>query len=130
MKIKIITDWKLKEQNLLALEAEYIKRLRGWQVEFAKSPEAEDFLIALDENGENPTTEQLAKYFRKWREDGKKISFIIGGADGLRPEQLKRANYKLSFGALTWPHKFVRVMLAEQIYRIWSILNNHPYHRE
>ncbi len=87
-------------------------------------------LVALDERGKTLTTAALAKQLDRWRGDGRDIAFAIGGADGLDPGFLKAADLVLSLSALTLPHAVVRVVLAEQLYRAWTILSNHPYHRE
>lgn len=87
-------------------------------------------VVALDEGGQNISSEKLAALLGRWRDDGAVgAAFLIGGADGHDPSLLDRAGYKLSFGALTWPHMLVRVMLAEQLYRAMTILAGHPYHR-
>jgi 23S rRNA (pseudouridine1915-N3)-methyltransferase len=74
-----------------------------------------------------------AKYrrvVRGWNDGGRDVAFVIGGADGLAPTLSDQANLQLAFGALTWPHQLVRIMLLEQIYRATTILSGHPYHRE
>jgi 23S rRNA (pseudouridine1915-N3)-methyltransferase len=130
MRIKIITPWKQKGAELLALEKEYVKRI-PWKIEMLEVRKLEPqqlsgFVVALDERGENLSTIQLAQKL-----DGKnEVSFVIGEADGLSPEVRQRADLLISFGKLTWPHKLVRMMLCEQIYRVWSVLNGHPYHRD
>ncbi len=87
-------------------------------------------VIVLDEKGQNLNSQKLAKLIARWRDDGVgHTTFAIGGADGHAQSVLDRATIKLSFGALTWPHMLVRVMLAEQIYRVMTILSGHPYHR-
>lgn len=87
-------------------------------------------VIALDEKGKNISTEELAAMVERWRDDGvPAATFMIGGADGHDASVLNRADLKLSFGALTWPHMLVRVMLTEQLYRVMTILSGHPYHR-
>lgn len=87
-------------------------------------------IITLDERGSNIPSEQFAEMIRRWRDDGvANASFLIGGADGHATSVLDRSTLKLSFGALTWPHMLVRVMLAEQLYRAMTILSGHPYHR-
>lgn len=87
-------------------------------------------VIALDENGKNTATEELAALVERWRDDGvPAATFMIGGADGHDAPVLDRADLKLSFGALTWPHMLVRVMVTEQLYRVMTILSGHPYHR-
>jgi len=90
----------------------------------------DDYLVALDEHGKSRTTLELAKWLGERLQDGRTLSFAIGGPDGLGPEILKKASFRWSLSALTFPHAMVRVMLAEQLYRAHSVLQNHPYHRE
>ena len=90
---------------------------------------AQDFVIALDSGGQTPNSEELAWLLARWTETGKKLAFLIGGAEGFDAAVIDRANAKLSLGRLTWPHMLVRPMLAEQIYRAQMILAGHPYHR-
>lgn len=86
--------------------------------------------VALDERGTLINTMELARRMARWREAGRDVAFIIGGADGL-DESLKRAaDFVWSLSPLTLPHGLARVALAEQLYRAASILHNHPYHRE
>ncbi len=87
-------------------------------------------LIALDENGRDLTSNELAQHIRKLLLAGTpQTAFAIGGPDGHGKHLLERANLKLRFGSLTWPHQIVRIMLAEQLYRVVTILSGHPYHR-
>ena len=86
--------------------------------------------IALDERGAQPTTKQLAAQMQGWMREGCDIAFIIGGADGLHDSVKQSAQQLLALSALTLPHAFVRVLLAEQLYRAHSLMHNHPYHRE
>jgi 23S rRNA (pseudouridine1915-N3)-methyltransferase len=90
----------------------------------------DDYLIALDEHGKSLTTVALAKWLGERQQDGRNLSFVIGGPDGLGPEILKTAAFRWSLSELTFPHAMVRVILAEQLYRAQSVLQNHPYHRE
>lgn len=90
---------------------------------------ARDTVIALDVLGKSVSTENLATALRNWQMQGDNISLLVGGPDGLAPECLARAAQRWSLSALTLPHPLVRVLLAEQIYRAWSINNSHPYHR-
>ena len=84
----------------------------------------------LDERGENLDSAALAGLLQQWRgEDRPAACFVIGGADGLSASLRERAKLKLAFGAATWPHQLVRVMMLEQIYRAGTILAGHPYHR-
>jgi 23S rRNA (pseudouridine1915-N3)-methyltransferase len=91
----------------------------------------EQAIIAmLDERGDNLDSATLAGLLRKWREEDRAaVCFVIGGADGLAPTLRERAKLKLAFGAATWPHQLVRIMLLEQLYRAGTILAGHPYHR-
>src|SRR5690242_5257064 len=86
-------------------------------------------VTALDVRGKSLDTEALAKLLNRWLQEGRDRALLIGGPDGLAPECLSKADSKLSLSALTLPHALVRVVVAEQIYRAWSILKNHPYHR-
>jgi 23S rRNA (pseudouridine1915-N3)-methyltransferase len=86
-------------------------------------------IVALDERGQDPSSVQLSQHLQKWRGDGRDVVFIIGGADGLDPELKNRADQLMRLSSLTLPHGMVRVLLAEQLYRAWSISQNHPYHR-
>ena len=85
--------------------------------------------IALDEHGEAWTTEALAANLRDWMQHQSKVALMIGGADGLAAACLQRAHRSWSLSPLTLPHGLVRILVAEQVYRAWSILKNHPYHR-
>jgi 23S rRNA (pseudouridine1915-N3)-methyltransferase len=84
----------------------------------------------LDERGDNLDSAALAAMLRKWREDDRPAAcFVIGGADGLAQSLRDQAKIRLAFGAATWPHQLVRIMLLEQLYRASTILAGHPYHR-
>jgi len=87
-------------------------------------------VVVLDEHGKSIASETLAKRIGGWRDEGRNIVFMIGGPDGHDPSLRARADLVLSFGAQTWPHQMVRIMLAEQLYRAATILAGHPYHRE
>jgi 23S rRNA (pseudouridine1915-N3)-methyltransferase len=86
-------------------------------------------VVALDERGQDWTTRQLADALPVWQQDGRDVAFVIGGADGLDSPLKARAELLLRLSSLTLPHGMVRVLLAEQLYRAWSITQNHPYHR-
>ena len=86
-------------------------------------------VIALDLGGQPWSTEQLAKQFIGWQRSGRDITFLIGGPDGLAPDCVARAQHIWSLSNLTFPHALVRIIVAEQLYRAWSINNEHPYHR-
>jgi 23S rRNA (pseudouridine1915-N3)-methyltransferase len=86
-------------------------------------------ILVLDVKGKAHSTESLASEMENWLATGKDIALLIGGADGLSQECLAAANSKWSLSQLTFPHPLVRVILAEQLYRAWSLMRNHPYHR-
>ncbi len=87
-------------------------------------------LVLLDERGKNMTSPAFSDYLSRHIDGGRKTMIVaIGGADGHDPALRAKADLLLSFGALTWPHQLVRVLLAEQLYRASTILSNHPYHR-
>ncbi|VVE38773.1 23S rRNA (pseudouridine(1915)-N(3))-methyltransferase RlmH [Pandoraea fibrosis] len=86
-------------------------------------------LVCLDERGQDLTTMRLAQSLTGWQQDGRDVAFVIGGADGLDPALKARADTLIRLSSLTMPHGMVRVLLAEQLYRAWSINANHPYHR-
>ena len=88
------------------------------------------FLVVLDERGKAPTSVELAAYLKQWQLDGEHVCFVIGGADGMTDALKQKARLMLRLSSLTLPHGMVRVLLTEQLYRVVSILNNHPYHRE
>ncbi len=86
-------------------------------------------VVALDVKGQSWSTEKLASRMQDWMMGGQDITLIIGGPDGLSNELLSMADEKWSLSALTFPHPLVRVIVAEQIYRAFTITENHPYHR-
>lgn len=151
MKIELIAVGRLRSGPEYELFKTYDKRLT-WPfslIEIAskhKDPQAAQadehqqiqkhldpsaFIVALDERGKPLSSGAFAETLQKLQNDGRpKIQFIIGGADGLSDDLRKRANLLLSFGVQTWPHRLVRVMVLEQIYRAQQILKGHPYHRD
>jgi 23S rRNA (pseudouridine1915-N3)-methyltransferase len=89
------------------------------------------WLIACDEHGEARSSREFAALLGRLRDDGvRRLTFVIGGADGLDPRVLGAARGRLAFGVQTWPHALVRAMLAEQIYRAATIMAGSPYHRD
>ena len=86
--------------------------------------------VALDERGKVLSSPDFAHRLRDWGDQGRDVAFVIGGADGIDPDLRREADLAISFGSMVWPHKLVRVMLAEQIYRAATILTGSPYHRE
>jgi len=121
------------------IEIPAVTRSSGMTVEKAMAKEGEKMLksiqpdhhvIALDERGAQWTSRRLSEHMSDWQSMYSQVSFLIGGADGLSPECKQRANQIWSLSKLTLPHGMVRVQLAEQIYRGWSLLQGHPYHRD
>ena len=86
--------------------------------------------IVLDERGERATTVQLAARMTTWLHDGRDVALLVGGPDGLDAALKATADETLRLSELTLPHAFVRVLLAEALYRAWTVTINHPYHRE
>lgn len=102
--------------------------LEATRIEAALPPRCRRLI--LDERGADLSTRALAKRLEHWQDGGDDIAIIIGGPDGLDPALKATAHETMRLSSLTLPHALVRVMLAEAIYRAWSVLKNHPYHRE
>ncbi|RME63020.1 MAG: 23S rRNA (pseudouridine(1915)-N(3))-methyltransferase RlmH [Alphaproteobacteria bacterium] len=103
---------------------------KTWQAaQILKKLPANAFVCALDEQGASAASADIAAMIAAARADGRTLAFVIGGADGLDETVRRRADKILAFGRATWPHKLVRVMLLEQLYRADAILTGHPYHR-
>ena len=146
MRVRIVAIGTRMPEWVTTAYEDYTRRLRGscasisrrLPVGKSKADEekrllervGDDYLVALDEHGKSETTLELAKWLGERMQDGRNLCFVIGGPDGLGPEILKKAAWRWSLSALTFPHAMVRVMLAEQLYRAHSVLHNHPYHRE
>ena len=88
-----------------------------------------DYVVALDVLGKSLSTEAMSARIGAIRDDGRHLSLLVGGPDGLSKECISRADERWSLSALTLPHPLVRIVMAEQIYRVWSVLSGHPYHR-
>jgi len=107
-----------------------LNRLVKWEGEqMLNALRSSDWVVALTEQGQLWDTRQLAKQLQAWREKGCDVSLLIGGPDGLAVESLARAQQQWSLSLLTFPHLMVRILVVEQLYRAFSILNQHPYHR-
>jgi len=94
-----------------------------------KAIKPQEWVVALDVKGKPWSTEQLSEQLAGWRMDGKDICLLIGGPNGISDEVMARANQRWSLSNLTLPHPLVRIVMAEQVYRAWTILQNHPYHK-
>lgn len=126
------------ECSLNLIEVEPRRRCKTAGPEQARADEAERILksipkgagvTALDGRGEAWGTEELARRMAVWLSEGRDRALLVGGPDGLADDCLARADQRWSLSKLTFPHALVRVILAEQVYRAWSLLNGHPYHR-
>lgn len=113
--------------HLIALKPQINMAKEG--EELIKALPANNLVIALDRLGQNIKTLDLAEKLQNWHDTAQDISILIGGAEGLSAECLQRAQQTWSLSALTLPHQLVRIVIAEQIYRAWTILNKHPYHK-
>jgi 23S rRNA (pseudouridine1915-N3)-methyltransferase len=89
----------------------------------------QELMVVLDVEGKIISTDSIAEALATWQSDGSKIAFVIGGPDGLHPSLKAKASARWSLGRITLPHPLTRVILAEQLYRAWSINAGHPYHR-
>jgi len=153
MKIKILAIAK-KPQNWIATgEADFAKRIQNFveleTILFAPADEnslaekakkiesgkllakisADDFVVACDSSGQNFDSANLAEIFRDARDTAKKVVCVVGGSGGLDSKILERANLKISFSKMTFPHELFRVILLEQIYRAFTILAERKYHK-
>lgn len=88
-----------------------------------------DYIVVLDPQGKMTSTEDLAVKIESWQQTQPNVALIIGGPDGIDTEIKKMAQEKISFSRMTFPHPIVRIVLVEQIYRAWTILQGHPYHK-
>lgn len=143
--IKIICVGKLKEKYLSDGVLDYLNRIRKYHKislvelndsniqnegnEIIKHIDKKDFIICMDIDGENMSSLEFANFIDKTFITNSNITFIIGGSDGIRDDIKKMANYRFSFSKLTFPHGLFRLILLEQIYRSFKILNNESYHK-
>jgi 23S rRNA (pseudouridine1915-N3)-methyltransferase len=91
---------------------------------------ASEQVVLLDERGKQLSTKTFAARLSEWQADGRDLTFIIGGPDGVSDDCRQRADFTWSLSSLTLPHGLARVLFAEQLYRAWSLQSGHPYHRE
>ena len=122
--------------NLIEIEAQ--KRLKSSNINKIIDKESQQLfsaipngnhIIALDRQGKHIDTQTLAQNLQNWHDQSQNISLLIGGPEGIATDYLKKSNQIWSLSALTLPHPLVRIIIAEQTYRAWSILQGHPYHR-
>ncbi len=126
---RISWDVALKEvEEKRQLPVEQLKQKEGELL--LKAAPKPSFKIAMDEKGRQLGSYEFADMLEKWQGGGQnRLTFLFGGADGLGRNVLDVANFRFSLGHMTWPHMMARVMLMEQLYRAYSIVNSHPYHR-
>ncbi len=123
--------WSVKIKEINISESDPVTKNHKENKEIKGSLLPEAYVIALDETGKDFKSREIAGLIDQQQQSSTKhIQIIIGGVDGLNPETLNKAHVTLRFGQQTWPHKLVRVMLYEQLYRVQSILDSHPYHRD
>lgn len=135
-------DYSRRFPPSLPLDLKQIKtprRAKNADVAVARRKEGDDLLaavpqgslvVSLDVVGKPWSTMDLVQRLESWMQEGRDVTFLIGGPDGLSKSCRSRADLSWSLGRATYPHALVRVMVAEQLYRAWSITQNHPYHRE
>lgn len=127
-----------REMTLEIVEIKPDKRAAGKNTDSVQQAEAQrilaasgqDHLIVLDEHGEPISTQQLAQHMQQWQRLGKNVAVVIGGADGIAHSLKQQAASLWSLSPLTLPHAMVRVLVCEQLYRAFSIIQQHPYHRD
>lgn len=150
--IKIICVGKLKEKYWTDACEEYLKRLQKYtqieiievtdekidEAKIALQKEKEriekylspkDYLITLEIEGKQLSSIELSNKVDRWIMENSNITFLIGGSNGLHPDLKQRSSYKLSFSNLTFPHQLFRILLLEQLYRSFKIINNERYHK-
>ncbi len=121
---------KAERRSEKKISIEEAERYMGKEAERIREALPKDaHLVALDEQGLSVDSIQLSEQLQRWRENAKPVVILIGGPDGLHAPLKKACTQKISLSNLTLPHPLVRIVLAEQLYRAWSILANHPYHR-
>ena len=103
-------------------------RTQEWQLIQDKTPK-QSLLVLLDERGKQYSSQTFSQQVDRWQQQGQDIVFVIAGADGVNHQHRQQANSLLALSQMTLPHEMARVFLIEQLYRAWTILNNHPYHR-
>ncbi|MCK5718145.1 MAG: 23S rRNA (pseudouridine(1915)-N(3))-methyltransferase RlmH [Thiomargarita sp.] len=120
--IEIPLRKRLKTANIIHLQQQESEKMLA-------AIKQDAYVIALDEHGKSWNSVQLSHHLKSWIQDYNRIALLVGGPEGLSTECLQKTQQHWSLSTLTFPHQMVRVIVAEQLYRAWSILNNHPYHR-
>jgi 23S rRNA (pseudouridine1915-N3)-methyltransferase len=138
MRLVVVQTGRIKDPHVLALRDEYLKRFRryGSLTVVERTPKADQSLwpasarwkVALDERGERPTSEELARLVRSWTMHHGEVAFLVGEAYGHHQPSLALCDARLSLGPLTLPHQLAHLLLIEQLYRSATILAGAPYH--
>ena len=138
MRLMVVQQGRIKDANVLALRAEFLKRFQryGTLTVVEKEPKGDAVLwpsssrwkVLLDERGDTPTSEQLAKLLRKWTMTHGEVAFVVGDAYGPHAPTKASADVSLALSTLTLPHQLAHLLLIEQLYRAASILAGSPYH--
>ncbi len=105
------------------------KNLEEESIKILSHVDPSDYLISMDEKGKQIDTIQFSQWLKRWMDDGTRPTFVIGGPDGLAQSIKEKGNVSLSLSSLTYAHSMVPLILVEQLYRAWSIIDNQPYHR-
>lgn len=122
--------WKLECRELDSKLPDAVQRKAHEAGQLLAACKGYGKIIALDETGKNLSSAEFAEQLKRWQGQGNSsFAFLIGGADGLDKSILEKSHLVWSLGKVTWPHMLVRALLAEQLYRAWSIISGHPYHR-
>src|SRR5215471_12829425 len=121
---------RLVEVKAEARSGQTVEKMLAAEAQRVRTATAQATLVvALDEHGEDWTTAQLAEHLQAWRDASERVAFVIGGPDGLDAAFKRAVRWRVRLSSLTLPHALARVLIAEQLYRGWSILAHHPYHR-
>jgi 23S rRNA (pseudouridine1915-N3)-methyltransferase len=138
--VSLLCPFKVKDKNILALESEYLKRITEIDFKIIEVKDKESvapkikelgkaLVVLLEEKGKEFHSLDFAKHLENQLNSSSKIIFVIGGADGHDLETIKLRNDSLSLSRLTFPHQLARLLFIEQVYRAFSILKKHPYHK-
>lgn len=126
------SDWKVELKTVKAEDRNTKSVPKVMEAEALRIRAAlpkDSIIVIMDERGKDLTSMKLAEQLNRWGDQGRPIAFIIGGADGIDPTLKAEAHFMIRLSSMTLPHAMARVLLLEQIYRSWSLLHNHPYHR-
>lgn len=119
---------RLPADNALRLTVVSPRRGQSDEARLLAEVRAEEIVVIFDRRGQTLSSEDLARLLARWRQSGRDVALLVGGVGGFDEAARKQAQHVLSMSAMTFPHLLARVLVAEQIYRAWSILGGHPYH--